>query len=365
MEPVNLAEYEVAARACLDPMVFDYYQGGAEDEVTLHANRLAWSRWRLVQRVLVDVSKVALDTRLLGQAVASPLVVAPMAFQCLACAEGELATARAAGRMQTIMTVSSLSTHTLEDIADAASAPLWFQLYVYRERAVSEDLVRRAEAAGYQALVVTVDAPVPGGRERDRRNRFSLPSGMRMANFSQALLADMPGLKDESGLNHYINTLFDPSLDWTAIDWLRSITRLPIVLKGIMCGEDARRAREAGAAALVVSNHGGRQLDQGQATADVLQEVVAAAGPTEVYVDGGLRRGTDLLKALSLGARAVLIGRPVLWGLGVDGEAGVVRVLDLLQQELLRAMQLCGCPSVSAPGPACVRQGNLLSGQEW
>lgn len=346
----NLREFEGEARRRLPPTVSDYYDGGAEDEQTLARNEQAWQQWRLRQRVLVDVSDCPPGTTVMGIPLQSPVLVAPTAYQCMAHPEGERATARAAARAGTLMVASSLSTCSLEDIAAATSAPLWFQLYVYRRRSVSENLVRRAEAAGYRAIVVTVDVPVQGRRERDVRSRFALPAPWRMANFSDDVLSDLPpDPGGGSGLAHYINAWFDPTLDWRMLDWLRSITGLPIILKGIMTGQDAATAVSCGVQGIVVSNHGGRQLDAGQGTADVLEEVVAAvAGGCEVYVDGGIRRGADVLKAMALGARAVFVGRPVLWGLAVDGEAGVYQVLSTLTTELQRTMQLCGCAGLTA-----------------
>jgi isopentenyl diphosphate isomerase/L-lactate dehydrogenase-like FMN-dependent dehydrogenase len=246
------------------------------------------------------------------------------------------------------MCVSTLATTPLEAVAAAApGAPRWFQLYVYRERQVSEALVRRAERAGYQALVLTVDTPRLGRRERDVRLGFTLPPGMGLANFEGALAREPVGTPGESGIAHYAAANLDDSLGWEALAWLRSLTRLPIILKGIVTAEDAELAVSHGASAIVVSNHGGRQLDGAVATLDALPEVVDAAGGLDVYLDGGVRRGTDVLKALALGARAVLIGRPVLWGLAVDGEAGVHHVLELLRAELELAMALAGMASIA------------------
>jgi 4-hydroxymandelate oxidase len=300
----------------------------------------------LRQRVLVDVSECSTAATVLGQKIATPVLVAPTAYHALAHDEAELATVRGAGRAGTIMVVSSLATRSLEAIAQAATGPLWFQLYTYRQRSVSEQLMERAATAGYKALVVTVDVPVQGRRERDVRNGFRLPDSVHMANFDDQELAAVAG---DSALAHYIAAQFDPSLTWSCIEWIRSHTALPIVVKGIMSAEDARLAVEHGAAAIVVSNHGGRQLDGGQATAEVLAEVVQEVhGQCEVYVDGGLRRGGDVLKALALGAGAVLVGRPVLWGLAVDGEDGVAQVLGLLTEELRRTMQFCGLANIAA-----------------
>jgi 4-hydroxymandelate oxidase len=359
VEPLNLHEYEALAAARLERAPLDYYRGGAEDEGTLRANRAAFAQVALRPRVLVDVDRIDLSTSLLGTRVDFPVLVAPVAYQRLAHPDGEAATARAAAAAATLMVVSTLATTTLEDVAAAApGAPRWFQLYIYRDRGVSTELVRRAEAAGYGALVLTVDTPRLGRREADMRNGFGLPPHLCLANFqSKAELAREPSRPPgESGIAHYAAQNLDGSLDWKAIAWLRSITRLPIILKGIVTGEDAALACQHGVDGIVVSNHGGRQLDGAVATLEALPEVVAAVeGRAEVYVDGGVRRGTDVLKALALGARAVLIGRPVLWGLAVGGEAGVRHVLRLLRDELDLAMALSGKASLADVDGALVR----------
>ncbi len=349
MEPVNLLELEALARAALPRESFDYYASGAEDEATLRANRAAYERLTLAYRGLVDVSHRDPATTVLGTPVAFPVLVAPTAFQRLAHPEGELATARAAGAAGTVMVLSTLSTTSMEEVVAVATGPVWFQLYVYKDRKVTEGLVRRAEAAGCRALVLTVDAPVIGRRERDIRNRFHLPPGLSVANLLPDGYGELAQAAGDSGLAAYVSALIDPALSWRDLDWLRSITRLPLVIKGIVRPDDAVRAAEAGAAAVVVSNHGGRQLDTAPATIDVLPEVAAAlAGHSiEIFLDGGVRRGTDVLKALALGARAVLVGRPILWGLATGGEAGAATVLRLLRHELDLAMALAGAPTVA------------------
>lgn len=348
VEPLNLFDYEQLAAERLPQMTYDYFASGAHDELTLRENRAAFERIALRPRVLVDVSERDTSTELLGRRHPLPLLVAPMAFAKLAHPDGELAIARAAGDAGVTMTLSTLATATLEDVAGAAAAPLWFQLYVFRDRGVTRSLVERAETAGYEALVVTVDAPLAGRRERDARNRFVLPEGL----FAENLVSDeqrrLPAGAD-SGLALYVASLFDQSLTWADIEWLRSITRLPVLVKGLLRGGDAALAVEHGAAGVIVSNHGGRQLDTAVAAIDALPEVVAAVdGRAEVLVDGGVRRGTDILKAVALGARAVLAGRPLLWGLAVDGEQGARRVLETLRREFDLAMALCGCPTVEA-----------------
>jgi len=346
---LNLLDLERLALDRLAPLVRDYYASGADDEVTLRDNRAAFERLRLHYRVLVDVHKRDLTTQVLGHVVNLPILVAPTAFHRLAHPDGELATVRAAGAAGTIMILSTLSTTPVEEVVAASRGPVWFQLYIYRDRGATEALVRRVEAAGCAALVLTVDAPVLGQRERDVRNRFALPPGLSVENMLGHGMGAVGPASGESGLAAYFASLLDPALTWNDLAWLRSITRLPVLVKGLVRPDDAVRAVEHGAAGVVVSNHGGRQLDTAPATIDVLPAVVdAVAGRAEVLVDGGVRRGTDVVKALALGARAVLIGRPVLWGLAVAGENGVAAALAILRAELHRALALCGCPEVRA-----------------
>jgi len=350
-EPVSVLDFEAIARETLSGQAYDYYAGGALDEVTLRENRAAYDRLSLAYRVLVDVSRRDLTTSVLGQPVSMPVLVAPTAFHRLATPDGEMATARAAGAVGTIMILSTLSTTPVEAVVSAASGPVWFQLYVYRDRKATEGLVRRAEAAGCRALVLTVDAPLLGRRERDVRNRFSLPPGIVVANLLPEGYGEVPPAIADSGLAAYVASFLDPSLTWGDVAWLRSLTKLPILVKGIVRPDDALRAADAGAAGVVVSNHGGRQLDTAPATIDVLPEIadaLAAHGHRiEVLMDGGVRRGTDILKALALGARAVLVGRPVLWGLAAGGDAGAANVLRLLRSELDLAMALAGAPTIA------------------
>jgi 4-hydroxymandelate oxidase len=356
VDPINISDYEPLARERMEPSAWDYYRSGSDDEVTLRETRAAYERIQLRPRMLVDVSTCDLATTVLDTPVSMPILVAPTAYHRLANDEGECATARGAGSAGTLMVVSTLATQPVEDVAQAATGPLWFQLYVYRDRAVSESLARRAEASGCRALVLTVDTPRLGRRERDIRNGFGLPPGLHLANFAGGY-ADEPTMKPgESGLAAYANSLFDTSLTWEAVDWLRSVTSLPVLLKGILTAEDAHLAIEHGAAGIIVSNHGGRQLDGVPPTIVALPEVVdAVAGRCEVYLDGGIRRGTDVLKALALGARAVLVGRPVLWGLAARGEEGVRHVLDLLRIELALVMALSGRPTLASIDRSLVR----------
>ena len=343
---LNLAEIELSARERLAPLAYEYYVGGANDEVTVRENRAAFERLALRYRVLVDVSRRSTSTTVLGTPVAFPVLVAPTAFQRLACDDGEMATARAAAASGSIMVLSTASTCTIEDVG-AIGGHLWFQLYVYADRGLTKGLVERAEAAGMRAIVLTVDAPILGRRERDLRNRFHLPDGVRLANVPSSGSVPMPTGHGESGLANHFASGIDAGLTWKDVDWLRSITRLPVLIKGIVRGDDAARAVDHGAAGIIVSNHGGRQLDTAIASVRALPEVAdAVAGRAEVLLDGGVRRGTDVIKAIALGARAVLVGRPVVWGLAAGGEGGARRVLELLRAEVDLAMALCGCPTV-------------------
>jgi len=346
-EPINIFDFERLAESKLPGPVYDYYAGGAFDEVALRASRAAYERIPLYFRALVGVAERNTATTVLGEEVSMPVLIAPTAFHRLAHAEGELATARAAGSAGTLMIVSTLSNTSVEDIAASATGPLWFQLYIYKDREATRELVARVEAAGCRAIVLTVDAPILGPRERDVRNRFALPQGLSVENLVGAGQGTVAGQESGSGLATYVSSFIDPSISWRDVEWLRSITKLPVIIKGIVRADDARRAVEAGASGIVVSNHGGRQLDALPATIDALPYVaLAAAGRAEVYVDGGIRRGLDVVKAIALGARAVLIGRPVLWGLAADGEHGVARILEMLQREIDNTMGLCGCPRV-------------------
>jgi 4-hydroxymandelate oxidase len=341
---INLFEYERLAKAHLTPMAYDYYASGAMDEITVKANHRAYDDICLRYRVLAGVGTRDTSTTVLGQRIAVPVLVAPTAFHCLAHPEGERATARGAAAVGTVYVMSSLSTTLLEEVAQTSTGPRWFQLYVYKDRGVTRSLVERAEAAGYTALELTTDAPVWGQREADVRNHFHLPGGLTVKNLVSTGEQAMPEVRDQSGLAAYVARLLDDNLTWRDVEWLRSITRLPVLVKGIARGDDAHRALDSGASGIVVSNHGGRQLDTARPTIRALPEVVeAVAGRAEVLVDGGVRRGTDVLKALALGARAVQVGRPILWGLAVDGECGVRNVLDILRGEFDLAMALCGC----------------------
>lgn len=341
---LTMRDFRRAARRALPKLAWDYFRSGADGEVTLRRNRRAYDRWAIWYRVLVDVSERRLAATVLGAEVSMPILVAPTAYQRLAHDDGELATARATARAGTVLVLSTLSTTSLEEVAQVAG-PRWFQLYVHRDRDLTRALVARAQAAGYQALVLTVDTPLLGRRLCDERNGFALPEGLTMANLVEA--AQASGQAGGSALASFFKSRHDASLSWRDVAWLRELSPLPVVVKGIVRGDDARRALDAGASGIIVSNHGGRQLDGAPATLDALPEVVdAVAGRCEVLMDGGIRWGTDVFKALALGARAVLVGRPVVWGLAVGGEAGVERVLAILRDELSCAMALAGCPTL-------------------
>ncbi len=349
-DPITVEDYERLAAQRLHPGPLAYYAGGAGDERTLVDNVTAWRRRRLRPRVLVDVGSVTTATTVLGISVSMPVLVGPVALQRMAHPDAEPGMARAASAAGTIMTLSTLATSSAAEVAAAApGAPRWYQLYVTRDRSVSQSLVEQAVEHGYRAVVLTVDAPVPGRRDRDRRAGFRVPDGI-----------DMPAVSAALGRSSGITTadffsMVDPRLTWADIEQLVAACPLPVLLKGIQTGQDARLAAEHGVAGVVVSNHGGRQLDGVTATADVLAEVVEAVdGRVEVLVDGGVRRGVDVVVALALGARAVLLGRPALWGLTVGGEQGARDVLRILAEEVENALALLGCPS-----PAAVTRAHL------
>jgi 4-hydroxymandelate oxidase len=343
-EPMlNVADYARAAEARVPKPFFDYYAGGALDEISLRANTAGWEQLKLYYRVLAGVGPRDLTTTVLGQSVSMPVLVAPTAFHRLACEEGESATARAAKTAGTLFILSSLSNTAMEKVFAEAGRPRWFQLYIYKERQITAELVKRAEAAGAEAIVLTVDAPVLGTRHRDTRNNFQLPDGINVENVAPLGKGKFPAVKG-SGLAAYVRDNFKEDLGWSDLDWLCHSTSLPVVVKGVVRADDARRCVEHGAKAVVVSNHGGRQLDAAPATSDALPRVAEAVGDVcEIYVDGGIRRGSDVVKAIGLGARAVLVGRAVLWGLCAGGEEGAREVLEILRRELDEAMLLCGC----------------------
>jgi len=353
--PINLLDIEARAFERLPRETADYFAGGAEDEVTLRANRAAFDALLLRPRYLVDVSERDLKTTVLGSPIEFPVLLAPTGFQQLAHPDGELATARAAHRAGTLMVLSTFSTMSLEEVQRASAAPKWFQLYVHKDRGLTRSLVTRAHVAGYQALVLTVDVPVLGRRERDIRNGFVLPPSLRVANFDMGTGESLQDADDESGLAQFHRGLREPAFTWKDVDWLASLSPLPIVLKGVLRGDDAAIALDHGIKSIIVSNHGGRQLDSAIPAITALPDVVEqVAGRCEVLMDGGVRRGTDIVKALARGARAVLIGRPLVWGLAWDGAAGIETVLRILRDEFDTALALCGATSVKDLPPGLI-----------
>jgi 4-hydroxymandelate oxidase len=348
---LNLADHEHHARLMLGDAVWAYFNGGAADEITLRGNTQAWQGIGLLPRVLRPLAGGHSRVTLLGRELAHPILVAPMAYQHLAHPHGERATALAAAALGAGLVLSTQASTLLEDVAccflpDAGRGPLWFQLYLQHDRHFTRELVQRAEAAGFEALVLTVDAPVNGVRDRERRAGFRLPAGVSAVNL--AGLGDASTPLPRPGRSSVFDDLMTHAPTWDDIAWLRSITRLPVLLKGVVHPLDARQALSCGAAGVIVSNHGGRTLDTVPATATLLPRVVqAVAGDAPVLVDGGIRRGTDVLKAMALGASAVLVGRPVLHGLANAGATGVAHVLRLLRDELEIAMALTGCRTLS------------------
>ncbi|KAG7590572.1 FMN-dependent dehydrogenase [Arabidopsis suecica] len=393
MEITNVNEYEAIAKEKLPKMVFDYYASGAEDQWTLQENRNAFSRILFRPRILIDVSKIDMTTTVLGFKLSMPIMVAPTAMQKMAHPEGEYATARAASAAGTIMTLSSWATSSVEEVASTGPGIRFFQLYVYKDRNVVAQLVRRAERAGFKAIALTVDTPRLGRRESDIKNRFTLPPNLTLKNFEVLDLGKMDEAND-SGLASYVAGQIDRTLSWKDVQWLQTITKLPILVKGVLTAEDgektlksttqnshsssslaswviallvitlhfvtnspksvcyfflsaARMAVQAGAAGIIVSNHGARQLDYVPATIIALEEVVKAAqGKIPVFLDGGVRRGTDVFKAIALGASGIFIGRPVVFSLAAEGEAGVRKVLQMMREEFELTMALSGCTSL-------------------
>ncbi|HET7129299.1 MAG TPA: alpha-hydroxy acid oxidase [Gaiellaceae bacterium] len=335
-EPLNVWDYEALAAQRLDAGAHGYYAGGAGDELTLRWNVEAFTRWQLRPRVLVDVTGCTTATTVLGQALSMPLLVAPVAFQRVAHPDGEVGMARAAAAAGTVMCLSTMSTSSPADVA-ATGVARWFQLYVFTDDGVTRELVRQAVDSGFTALVLTVDTPVLGRRERDFRTGFTIPPEIEVGSLGRGGVTPLEAF-----------SWMSQSVSWRDVERLASESGLPVLVKGVLTREDAALACEHGAAGVVVSNHGGRQLDGVSATIDALPEVAeAVAGRLPVLVDGGVRRGTDVVKALALGAEAVLAGRAPLWGLAARGEAGAKHVLELLQAEILLALKLVGATSPS------------------
>lgn len=353
----NLHDFEELARQILPHAHFDYLAGGVGNEVTLRANLASWDRIQIRSRALVDVSD--LDTRitLFGQELPHPILFAPTAYHKLFHPRGELETVEGAAASGTTLVASSFSTFTIEDIAAASPANLWFQLYVVEDRDFTRALVGRAEAAGCKALVVTGDQPARGYRDRDIRNAFALPKGVERANLRGLDEATRKQLLTNQAI---FGASHDPSFSWSGLEWFRRTTRLPVLVKGIMTHEDARIAIESGVDGIIVSNHGGRSVDTLPPTAEILPEVVdAVAGRCPVLVDSGIRRGTDVLKAIAMGAAAVLIGRPYVYALAAGGSEGIVRAMDILTTELKMAMAMSGRPSLASLSPTALRLPRL------
>jgi (S)-2-hydroxy-acid oxidase len=352
----NLEELEADARPLLSQSAYGYYAGGSESETTFRDNREAFSRYRLLPRCLVDVRNVSTATEILGIKIFMPAIVAPMAMQRLCHPDGgEVAMAAGATAAGTAMTLSTMATSSLEEVAaGTGSKPLWFQLYVLTRRDVTASIVKDAEKAGYKALVITIDAPRLGNREADDRNKFSLPDHLSlkiMERITETAGKGTDGQESQVGgsiFGQHFTSLIDDSLTWEFIPWIKTITTLPILVKGILAPDDARKAVSLGVDGIIVSNHGGRQLDHAPSAVDMLPFIIAAVqGRVPVLVDGGVRRGTDVIKCLAMGAVGVLIGRPMLWALTLGGEQGVEAALRMLQSEVELGMALLGCRSVA------------------
>lgn len=357
---VTLEDHAAHAHTLLDDQAWAYFSGGAGDEITLRANRSAWDALQLSTRVLRKLAGGHTGVELLGRMLAHPVLLAPVAYQKLAHPDGELASAFAAAMQGAGMVLSAQSSVLLEQVAQAvrgerSRGPLWFQLYVQHDRVFTRELTHRAEAAGYEALVVTVDAPSSGARDRERRAGFQLPAGISAVNL--AALAPPPARALAAHQSRLFDDLLADAPSWDDMAWIKSLTRLPVLLKGITHPDDARQARDMGMDGIVVSNHGGRTLDTMPATCTLLPAIRAAVGDGyPVLVDGGIRRGTDVLKAIALGANAVLVGRPVVFGLANAGAVGVSHVLRLLRDELEIAMALCGIATLDQAGPHLIHQ---------
>lgn len=370
MKAINIEDLRQKARRRLPRAVFDFVDGGAEDEVTLALNRSAFQRYTFNPRVLVDVSKRDQSTTVLGQRLETPVITAPTGLAGICWPQGEILAARAAASLGTIFTLSTHASCSIEEVALGAPGPLWFQLYVWQDRDLTRSFIERAKAAGYRALVLTVDVPLIGIRERDVRNGFTIPPRITIRNALDTLrrvgwvwrflraprltLANLVGTPGAMGsrdvwtLGAMAHQQFDPTVNWKDVAWFRSLWAGPLLLKGILSVADARAAVDHGVDGLVVSNHGGRQLDGVPASVEVLPEIVdAVGGRAEVLLDSGVRRGADVVKALALGARAVMVGRPYLYGLAAAGQEGVERALEILKAEIDRTLGLIGVPRVA------------------
>ena len=342
-DPINLYDYESRAKLVLPHNNWEFIEAGAMDEFTTRRNRSAFEDLKLRPRFMRDVSERNLSTTVLGQEISMPVMVAPAGSHMLAHPDGEVATARGTGMSDTLMMLSTSSNYSMEEVSDAASGPLWFQLY-HRGWHFTEMLVRRAEEAGFKAIVLTVDTPLPSPKERDLRNRYQRENDLGNFRGMDADRSAISGTDETPGWD--VSTA--PSITWRELERLRNLTSLPLVLKGVRTAEDAHEAVERGVEGILVSTHGGRQLDMTMGAIEMVPEIVEASrGQAEVYVDSGVRRGSDVIKALALGAKAVAIGRPLFWGLALDGADGVHGVLELLREEISRALGYCGQTDVN------------------
>ena len=350
-DPINLYDYEARAKLVLPHNNWEFIEAGSMDEFTTRRNRSAFEDLKLRPRFLRDVQERKISTTVLGQEISMPVMVAPAGSHMLAHPDGEVATAQGAGRSDTLMMLSTSSNYSMEEVSDAASGPLWFQLY-HRGYNFTEMLVHRAEEAGFKAIVLTIDTPVASPKERDLRNRYKREHDLGNFRGMDADRSVISGTDETEGWD----VSYAPPITWRELEWLRGLTSLPLVLKGIRTSEDAYEAVEHGVDGLLVSTHGGRQLDMTMGAIEMVPEVVEAArGRAEVYVDSGVRRGSDVIKALALGAKAVAIGRPLFWGLAIDGANGVHDVLELLREEVDRAMAFTGQSDVNALEPGVVQ----------
>jgi 4-hydroxymandelate oxidase len=346
-EPVCLTDFEPLAKAKMSHMAWEYVNSAAADEITVKWNREAFARIRLKPRVLIDVSKLDTRVTLFGQEMPFPILLAPTSSHRITHPEGEIATAHGASAARATMVLSTLSTTSVEDVAAALKTPLWFQLYVQQDRGFTRELVQRAPAAGCRALCLTVDTPVTGARNREERAHFALPPGVDFPHLRGLKAATSAPAQDTTGVASIFSSLLSPDLTWKDVAWLQSFAKVPLLLKGVLNPDDADRAAKEGVAGIIVSNHGGRNFDTVPATIDALPLVAEkVAGRIPILMDGGVRRGTDVLKALALGASAVQIGRPYVYGLGAAGAEGVARVLHILQSEFMMAMALAGRPRI-------------------
>ena len=366
---ISVEDYHKKAKEILPKKIYDYFKSGADDESTLFHNQNDFNLLKLRPRALVDVSKIDLTTTILGEKVSSPILIAPTAMQKMCHFEGEIATAKATKKLKSLMTLSTMSTSSIEEVGKCLNGtPHWMQLYVCRDRQITLDLISKAEKSGFTALVMTVDTALLGNREADHKNEFSLPKGLELPNLpkekSDVYLETTK--KNYSQLSYFVETQIDQTLNWESVKWIKKQTKMKIILKGIVTYEDAILANEAKVDAIWISNHGGRQLDTCVSTIQALPEVIQAMKDTnskiEVYLDGGIRRGTDVIKALALGAKAVFVGRPVLWGLTCNGEIGVYNIMQTLNSELYRGMALCGCTNIESINEKLIyKKNNLFS----